>query len=88
MNNHEEYNDCKSQLEQIHKIKVNRMVRLWRKILKILSKPRKKAVLFKAKFKLLLVMTKKQMMKQKLIIMFSLFSIICIKKHYPFLGRI
>ena len=25
MNNHEEYNDCKSQLEQIHKIKANRI---------------------------------------------------------------
>ena len=25
MNNHEEYNDCKTQLEQIYKIKVNGM---------------------------------------------------------------
>ena len=28
MNNHEEYNDCKTQLEQIYKIKVNGM-KIW-----------------------------------------------------------
>ena len=41
------------------------MVGARRKILKILSKPRKKAVLFKAKFEQLFIVTKKQMMKQK-----------------------
>ena len=45
MNNHEEYNDFKTQLEQIYKIKANgtSMIRARRKILKILSKPRKKS---------------------------------------------
>ena len=48
----------------------------------------KKAVLFKAKFEQLFIMTKKEMKKQKSIIIFILFSIICIKKHYHFLAII
>ena len=88
MNNYEEYNDCKTQLEQIWKINANgikiRSKCEWyehgKKIFVILSKPRKKAVLFKAKFEQLFIMTKKQTMKQKLIIIFIIFSVICIKK--------
>ena len=60
------------------------MVQAPRRILKIISKARKKVVLFKAKFKHLFIVTKKPMMKQKLIIIFILFSIICIKKHFSF----
>ena len=53
INNHEEYNNCKTQLEQIYKIKVNGM-KIWsqcewyellaqRIILKIISKTWKKS---------------------------------------------
>ena len=40
------------------------MILAQRKILKILSKPRKKTVLFKAKFEQLFTVTKKQIIKQ------------------------
>ena len=47
MNNHEEYNDCEIQPEQIYKIKANgikiRNGSRTEKILKILSKPRKES---------------------------------------------
>ena len=60
------------------------MVRARRKILKILFRPRKTSVLFKTKLEQLFVMAMEQMMKQKLIITFTLSSVICIKKHYFF----
>ena len=44
----------------------------------------KKDVLFKTKFEQLFIMTKKPMMKQKLISIFILFPIICIKKIIAF----
>ena len=60
------------------------MVLTWRKILESFSKP-KKVVLFKAKSQMIFIMTKDQMTKQKVIIIFITFSVICIKKQYLFL---
>ena len=92
MNNHEEYNDCKTQLEQIYKIKANgikiRSKYEWYEHGEKSSKfflNLEKSRAIQGHVRTVIYNDKKQMMKQKLIIIFDLFSIICIKKHYLFL---
>ena len=90
MNNHEEQNDCRTQSEEIYKIKANGI------------KIRSKCEFYKQKYwkffldlqkrhatqgqvRAVIYNDKEKIMKQKLIIIFNIFSIICIKRHYLFL---
>ena len=86
MNNHDKYNDCKTQLEQIYKIKANEMkIRSKYEEYKHGEKSSKFSLIFKADFNQLFVMTKKAIMREKLILTFILYSIVYIDKNYHFL---
>ena len=89
MNNYEQYNDCKTQLEHNYKIKANgikiRSKYEWYEHGEESSKVFQYLENSRAIQNQVQTVTKQQVMKQKLIIIFILFSMIFIKKHYHFL---